>query len=101
MDLDLIVKGIEVTAKAIGKHLKENKKTYIVAGGGVAASGVAYATGKKSGKIEGKKEGTIEQAARDEKKIKKMHQKHEKDRKHWNEMKQAYENLLDKVADKL
>ena len=47
------------------------------------------------------KEGTAEQAARDEKKFNDMHQQHENDRKRWNEEKQAYEDLLDEAENKL
>ena len=53
------------------------------------------------GKTDGRKQGTAEQAARDEKKIKEMHQQHENDRKRWNEEKQAYEKLLDETENEL
>ena len=68
---------------------------------GAAAGGAVYAVGEAVGHSKGKKEGTTEQAARDEKKIKEMHQQHENDRKRWNEEKQAYEDLLDETEKKL
>lgn len=68
-------------------------------GGTVAAGGAAYAIGKSKGHKEGKIEGTIEQSQRDEKKMKEMHQKHESDRKRWNEEKQEYEDLLNDITN--
>ena len=67
----------------------------------VVVGGAAYAVGESVGHSKGKKEGTAEQAARDEKKFKDMHQKHENDRKRWNQEKQAYEDLLDETENKL
>lgn len=81
-------------AKVVITHFAKHGTKYAI-GGGVAAAGGAYAVGKSVGHKEGKKEGTVEQAARDEKKMKEMHKKHENDRKRWNEQKQAYEDLLD------
>ena len=52
-----------------------------------------YQMGRKDGRIQ----GTAEQAARDEKKLKEIQEKHETDRKRWNEQKQAYEDLLDEA----
>ena len=53
------------------------------------------------GKTDGRKQGTVEQAKRDETKMKQMREDHERDRKRWNEEKQAYENLLDETENKL
>ena len=70
-------------------------------GGVVVTGGAAYAVGEAVGHIKGKKEGTSEQAARDENKFKNMNQQHENDRKQWNEEKQAYEDLLNETENKL
>ena len=53
------------------------------------------------GKTDGRKQGTAEQAKRDETKMKQMREDHERDRKRWNEEKQAYEDLLDETENKL
>ncbi len=53
------------------------------------------------GKTDGRKQGTVEQAKRDETKMKQMREDHERDRKRWNEEKQAYEKLLDETENKL
>ena len=53
------------------------------------------------GKTDGRKQGTVEQAKRDETKMKQMREDHERDRKRWNEEKQAYEDLLDETENKL
>ena len=53
------------------------------------------------GKTDGRKQGTAEQAKRDETKMKQMREDHERDRKRWNEEKQAYVDLLDETENKL
>lgn len=89
-----IAKSATEVGKAVTKHVSENSGKYIAgaaAAGGVAAVGVAaYAVGHSSGK----KEGTIEQAHRDERKMENMQQEHEQDRKDWNEQKKNYEDLI-------
>lgn len=52
-----------------------------------------YDMGKKDGRVQ----GTIEQAKRDEIKIKKMHEEHDKDRKHWQEIDRKKDELLDEM----
>lgn len=96
-----VVKGATALGKAVFEHFTKHGKEYLMGGGAAAAGGAAYAVGKSVGHSKGKKEGTAEQAARDEKKFKDMHQKHEDDRKRWNEEKQAYEDLLDETENKL
>lgn len=56
-----------------------------------------YDMGKKDGRVQ----GTIEQAKRDEIKIKKMHEKHDRDRKHWQEIDRKKDELLDEMANGL
>ena len=94
-----IVTGASAVGKAIVEHFTKHGKKYLVGGGAAVASGAAYAVGESVGHSRGKKAGTAEQAARDEKKINDMHEKHENDRKRWNEEKQAYENLLDDIEN--
>lgn len=96
-----VVQGTTALGKVIAEHFAKHGSKYIMGGGAAAAGGAAYAVGEAVGHSKGKKEGTTEQAARDEKKIKEMHQQHENDRKRWNEEKQAYEDLLDETEKKL
>ena len=96
-----VVKGATALGKAVGKHFTKHGTTYLIGGGTVAVGGAAYAVGESVGHTKGKKEGTAEQAARDEKKFKDMHQQHENDRKRWNKEKQAYEDLLDETENNL
>ena len=96
-----VVKGATALGKAVGKHFTKHGTKYLIGGGTVAVGGAAYVVGESVGHTKGKKEGTAEQAVRDEKKFKDMHQRHEKDRKRWNEEKQAYEDLLDEKENKL
>ena len=90
-----VVRGATAVGKAVTEHFVKHGSKYLFGGG------AAYAVGEAVGHSKGKKEGTAEQAARDEKKIKEMHQQHENDRKRWNEEKQAYEDLLDETENKL
>lgn len=50
------------------------------------------------GKNDGKVEGTIEQAERDEKKMQQMHEKHAKDRKRWEEIDNEKDALLEEMS---
>lgn len=97
-----VVKGATALGKAVVEHFTKHGTKYLIGGGaaagGAAAGGaVAYAVGHSKGK----KEGTAEEAARNKKKTNDMHQKHENDRKRWNEEKQAYEDLFNEVENKL
>ena len=92
-----IVKGVSAASKTIAEHFVKHGTKYAIGGGAAAVGGAAYAVGESVGHNKGKKEGTAEQAARDEKKMKDLHQQHENDRRRWNEEKQAYEDLLDEV----
>lgn len=96
-----VVQGATAIGKTVVKHFTKHGIKILIGGGAAAAGGAAYAVGEAVGHSKGKKEGTAEQAARDEKKIKEMHQQHESDRKYWNEEKQAYEELLDETENKL
>lgn len=96
-----VVKGATALGKAVVEHFTKHGTKYLIGGGVAAVGGAAYALGKSDGHTKGKKEGTAEQAARDEKKIKDMHQRHEQDRKRWNEEKQVYKDLLDEIENKL
>lgn len=91
------VNGVTSLSKVVVTRFAKRGTKYATGGGIAVASGAAYAVGESIGHTKGKKEGTVEQATRDEKKMKEMHQKHENDRKCWNEQKQSYEDLLDKV----
>lgn len=90
-------KAVAQGATAVVKNITKHGTKYIIVVGAAATSSASYVVGK----LRGKKEGTVEQAARDEKKIKDIHQQHENDRKRWNEEKQAYEDLLDETENKL
>ena len=92
-----VVKGANALGKDIVGHFTKHATKYISVVATVATNAAIYAVGH----LKGKKEGTTEQAARDENKIKNMHQQHENDRKQWNEEKQAYEDLLNETENKL
>lgn len=92
-----IVQNAATFGKAVIEHFLKHRSKYLIGGGAAAAAGAAYVVGESEGHTKGKKEGTAEQAARDEKKIKEMNQQHENDRKRWDEQKQAYEDLLDEL----
>ena len=94
-------KAVVNLGKAVIEHFTKHGTKYLIGGGAAAVGGAAYAVGESVGHSKGKKEGTAEQAARDEKKFKDMHLKHEDDRKRWNEEKKAYEDLLDETENKL
>lgn len=96
-----VAQGATALVKAVVEHFKKHGTKYLIVGGVTVAGGVAYAVGESVGHSKGKKEGTAEQAVRDEKKFKDLHQKHENDRKRWNEERQAYEDLLDETENKL
>lgn len=53
-----------------------------------------YNIGRKDGRVQ----GTVEQAERDERKMKQMHEEHEKDRRHWQEIDHKKDELLDEMA---
>lgn len=55
----------------------------------------------RSGYKDGKKDGTIEQAERDEKKFQTLHRKHEEDRAEWNRINKEKDRLLDELGEML
>lgn len=52
----------------------------------------------QSGKREGRVQGTVEQAKRDEKKFNDLHAKHESDRKRWKDSDKKKDNLIDELT---
>lgn len=52
-----------------------------------------YQQGKKDGRVQ----GTIEQARRDEKKFKEQAERHDSDRRKWESQKRKYEEILDVI----
>lgn len=56
-----------------------------------------YRWGKKDGRVQ----GTIEQAKRDEKKFNDLHAKHEADRKRWKKNDKKKDNLIDELTKML
>lgn len=56
-----------------------------------------YNLGRKDGRVQ----GTVEQAARDKKKMQKQHEQHEKDRKKWNEIDKQKDDLIDDLSREL
>ncbi len=53
--------------------------------------------GKKDGKIQ----GTIEQAERDELKMQEMHDEHERDRAEWKQIDKEKDDLIDEMSELL
>lgn len=86
-------------SKAVVEHVSKNAKTYATAAGGAVVAGSAYVVGKAKGHTDGKKEGTAEQAMRDEQKFNEQHQRHENDRAEWNKQKKEYEDILNDIED--
>ena len=56
-----------------------------------------YNMGRKVGRVQ----GTIEQAERDEVKMKQMKEYHDKDRKHWQEINRKKDELLDRIENNI
>lgn len=55
----------------------------------------------KMGHTDGKKEGTAEQAKRDEKKIQEIHFAHQKDREEWKRIDKEKDDLIDELGNNL
>ena len=53
------------------------------------------------GKTDGRKQGTVEQAKRDEKKMQKMQEDHELDRQEWKRIDKEKDELLDEMEKNL
>lgn len=53
------------------------------------------------GKTDGRKQGTVEQAKRDEKKMKEMRKDHERDRQKWETTDKEKDKLLDEMEKNL
>lgn len=53
------------------------------------------------GKTDGKKQGTVEQAKRDEKKMQKMQTDHERDRQEWKKIDKEKDELIDEMEKSL
>jgi hypothetical protein len=53
------------------------------------------------GKTDGRKQGTIEQAERDEAKMQEMHEEHEREREQWKKSDKEKDNLIDELGNKL
>lgn len=53
------------------------------------------------GKTDGRKQGTVEQAKRDEKKMKEMREDHERDRQKWETRDKEKDKLLDEMEKNL
>lgn len=56
-----------------------------------------YQVGKKDGRVQ----GTVEQAKRDEKKMQKLHEKHEQDRQEWEKIDKEKDILIDDLSKDL
>lgn len=54
---------------------------------------------RERGRIKGKNEGRVEQAEIDRKKMNDMHDKHEEDRKAWQQQRQDYENFVNEIVN--
>lgn len=53
------------------------------------------------GKTDGRKQGTVEQAKRDEKKMRQMRKDHERDRQKWERIDKEKDELLDEMEKNL
>ena len=86
--------------RSISEHFIKHGGKYAIGGGAAVIGGTAYAVGEAVGHKRGRKEGTAEQAARDEKKMNDLHQRHENDRRRWREIEREYKDLLDEFEKK-
>lgn len=90
--------------KAIIEHIGKHKTIYAagaVSAGMAGAAGAGYKVGESKGHTEGKKEGTAEQAARDEIIIQQQHERHEDDRKKWEKCDREKDELIDELSKNL
>lgn len=83
--------GPKMLKNVIG-HFAKHKDKYIGAGVGVGigapvAGGILYEKGKRKGKND--------QSQIDAKKMEKIHQEHEKDRKEWKRQRKNYDDFID------
>ena len=97
---EAIAKAAVAAGQAIVRHIAKHGTKYVIGGGMAAAAGGAYEIGQAKGHKKGKKEGVAEQAARDEEKMREMHENHESDRRRWKESQEGYEHLLDEIQNK-
>ena len=91
---DAIQKKIE-TGKSFREWLKESVKETVTEDMPVTSH--IY----QMGKTDGRKQGTIEQAKRDEKKMQKMQEDHERDRQGWERIDKEKDELLDEKEKNL
>lgn len=92
--IDAIQKKKE-TGKSFRKCLSESVKETITED----MPGISHVY--QMGKTDGRKRGTVEQAKRDEKKIKKMREDHERDRQEWKRIDKEKDELLDEMEKNL
>ena len=88
--------------KAIIEHIGKHKTIYAagaVSAGMAGAAGAGYKVGESKGHTEGKKEGTAEQAARDEIIIQQQHERHEDDRKKWEKCDREKDELIGQLSN--
>ena len=91
---DAIQKKIE-TGKSFRECLKESVKETVTEDMPVTSH--IY----QMGKTDGRKQGTIEQAKRDEKKMQKMQEDHERDRQEWERIDKEKDELFDEKEKNL
>ena len=91
---DAIQKKIE-TGKSFRECLKKSVKETVTEDMPVTSH--IY----QMGKTDGRKQGTIEQAKRDEKKMQKMQEDHERDRQGWERIDKEKDELLDEKEKNL
>lgn len=77
-------------------HFTKYKIRYLIGGGVAAAGGIGYAIGNAFGHVKGKKEGTSEQALRDEAKMKDLENKHRQDRDEWKKIDKEKDDIINK-----
>jgi len=97
---NVIINNASSFGKTISEHFIKHGGKYAIGGGAAVIGGTAYAVGESVGHKRGKKEGTREQAARDEKKMNDLHQRHENDRRRWSKIEREYKDLLDEFENK-
>lgn len=96
---ELATKNAGSIGKTVSDHFAKHGKKYLEGGAVLAGGALVYKTGETVGHKKGKKEGTIEQAKRDERKFQEMRSRHERDRAAWKKTDKEKDKLIDNLFE--
>lgn len=89
--IDDAIEKQKITGRKFSECLSESVKETIQED--MPGTSHIYQQGKKDGRVQ----GTIEQAKRDEKKFREQAERHDCDRRKWESEKEKYEDFLDEI----